>query len=161
MALHANYMGTGGSGTLDKLEEALKFAQEMAASDVVYFRDNPIAAGALTNMADRNRNQLAHEVLSRGRTVMTFASVTEELGDAGLSFAASARLQDHFDWINLSPDGQKLLVGIRHPVFRQSAIDYLVNQQARFDIFVKGLWPLTSVVRAEALHRARLRLVPL
>lgn len=152
LMLHADHAQGSATGTLDKLEQALRFAQEIAGADSLYFREHPYAVRALAGLQERNRHQLAHEVLSRGRTSLTFASVNEEVGAASLSFVASARLMDHFDWINLSPEGQKLLAGIKHPVFRQSAFDYLVNQQARFDIFVKGLRPLRAIERAEALH---------
>lgn len=152
LMLHADHAQGSATGTLDKLEQALRFAQEMVASDSLYFREHPLAAKSLAGLYDRNRNQLAHEALSRGRRASTFASVSEELSAASLSFVASARLTDHFDWLNLSPEGQKLLAGIKQPVFRQSAFDYLVNQQARLDIFVKGLRPLKPIERAEALH---------
>ena len=152
LALHADHAQGAATGTLDKLERALGFAQEMAGADSLYFREHPYAGRALASLKERNRNQLAHEALSRGRKSLTFASVSQELAAASLSFVASARLLDHFDGINLTAAGQKLLAGIAHPVFRQMAFDYLVNQQARFDIFVRGLRPLPAIERSEALH---------
>jgi hypothetical protein len=152
LALHAEFAGTGASDTLDRLDHALRFAEEVAESDALYFRDNPTARPALSLLAGRDRKRLAHEALSRGRTVMTSAGVAEELAEAGLRFAASARLVDHFDALNLSPGDQQLLAKVRHPVFRQTVLDYLVDRQVRADIFVKGVRRLSALERSEALH---------
>jgi hypothetical protein len=83
---------------------------------------------------------------------MAFSEVARLLNEAKLSFAASAHLLDHLDGINLTADGAKLLAGIQHPVLKQSVRDYLVNQQFRRDIFVKGLRRLTPLERSEALQ---------
>lgn len=155
LALHARYGDATGAGTLNKLEHALAFAQEMATSDALYFARNPGAVRQVHGLVGRGRNVLAHEVLSRGRTLMTFSGVTRELADAGLSFVASARLVDQFDEVNLSERGRKLLAGIDSPILRQSVRDYLVNQQTRCDIFVSGLRRLTATERTEALQDTR------
>jgi len=151
MTLHSDLAGSDAAGTAGKVEGALKFAKSIAESGALYFKSNPAVAERLKRISDQNRNYLAHEYFNRDWDLMAFSEVARILGGAKLSFATSAHLLDHLDGINLSPDGAKLLAGIQHPVLRQSVRDYLVNQQFRRDIFVKGLRRLTAIERSEAL----------
>jgi hypothetical protein len=54
--------------------------------------------------------------------------------------------------VNLHVEGQKLLAEIKHPILRQSVRDYMVNEQFRRDIFVKGPRRLTAPERLEKLR---------
>jgi Predicted methyltransferase regulatory domain len=74
--------------------------------------------------------------------------VANQLSQAKLSFAASANLMDHNDGINLTGDQQNLVNEIKHPVLRESVRDYMVNQQFRKDIWVKGARPLAAFNQA-------------
>ena len=64
------------------------------------------------------------------------------LSEARLSFAASANFLEHHDGINFTADQQKLLNDIKHPILKESVRDYMVNQQFRKDIWVKGARPM-------------------
>jgi hypothetical protein len=88
---------------------------------------------------------LAHEYFNADWLPMPFSDVASQLSDAKLSFAASANLIDHNDGVNLTGDQQKLLDGIKHPVLKESVRDYMVNQQFRKDIWVKGARPLPGL----------------
>lgn len=151
MTLHSDLAGSEAAGTVGKVDGALKFAKSIADSGALYFKLNPAVTERLKRITEQNRNYLAHEYFNRDWDLMAFSEVARILGEAKLSFAASAHLLDHIDGINLSPDGAKLLAGIQHPVLRQSVRDYLVNQQFRRDIFVKGLRRVTPLERSETL----------
>jgi len=51
--------------------------------------------------------------------------------------------------MNLSAQGAKLLAEIEHPVLKESVRDYLVNQQFRRDVFVKGAQRLAPVAQQQ------------
>ena len=53
--------------------------------------------------------------------------------------------------INLSPQQQALLAESKHPVLTESLRDYLVNQQFRRDLWVKGPRPLSPQRQVEAM----------
>jgi hypothetical protein len=153
MTLHAELAGTDASGTAGKIDGALAFAQQVADSGALYFRANPAVTERLKRIKEQNRNYLAHEYFNRDWDLMTFSDVAGYLDEAKLGFVASAHLIDHVDGVNLSADGQKLLGGIQHPILRQSVRDYLVNQQFRRDVFVKGPRRLTFLEQREALQK--------
>jgi hypothetical protein len=50
--------------------------------------------------------------------------------------------------MNLTADQQKLLNDIKHPILKESVRDYMVNQQFRKDIWVKGARPMQPHVQA-------------
>lgn len=152
MTLHSDLAGSDATGTVGKIEGALKFAQDVSASGALYFRANPAVAERLKRITEQNRNYLAHEYFNRDWDLMAFSEVARRLDEAKLGFVASAHLLDHVDAVNLSGDGQKLLAGISHPILRQSVRDYLVNQQFRRDIFVRGARRLTPLEQGEALR---------
>ncbi|MFO1162424.1 MAG: methyltransferase regulatory domain-containing protein [Reyranellaceae bacterium] len=152
MTLHSDLAGSDAAGTAGKVEGALKFAKDIADSGALYFKQNALVAERLKRITEQNRNYLAHEYFNRDWDLMAFSEVARILGEAKLTFVASAHLLDHIDGVNLTPDGAKLLNGIQHPVLRQSVRDYLVNQQFRRDIFVKGLRRLAPLERLEALQ---------
>ena len=69
---------------------------------------------------------------------MPFSQVTEWRSQAKLSFCASADLLTHVDQIHLTGEWRELLGGIKHATLRESVRDYLLAQQFRRDIFIKG-----------------------
>ncbi len=84
--------------------------------------------------------------------LLYFSDVEREMSEAKLSFATSAHLLDAIDQINLSEPQRKMLGEIDDPLLRESTRDYMVNQQFRRDIFVKGRVGL-SADRMEAQIR--------
>lgn len=151
MALHAELAGATG-GIVSKVDNAIAFAQSVVAAGAFHFRINTAGAERLKAIAGQDRAYLAHEYFNRDWAVMPFSDVARWLDDAKLTYVASARLSEHVDAVNLTGEWQKLLADIQHPILRQTVRDYLVNQQFRRDIFMKGPRSLSPLERAEALR---------
>lgn len=132
-----------------RVAEALAFADTLKAAGAGYFNQNPAIAGRLDKMKGMQREYLAHEYFNAHWTPFYFADVAAELSEAKLSFVGSAHLLDQIDAINLTGEQQTLLAGIDDPVRRQGLRDFIVNQQFRRDVFVKGAAP-SSVLDARA-----------
>jgi hypothetical protein len=92
---------------------------------------------------------------------MPFSDIAGMLDTAKLSFAASANLLEHVDNINLTAEGRKLLGEITHPTLHQSVRDYLVNQQFRKDVWVKGARSLPAIEQRRLLGAQRFVLTTL
>jgi len=159
MNLHADLAGSDAVGTGGKIDGALRFVQQVIDSGAIYFRAYPAVAERLKGIANQNRNYLAHEYFNRDWDVMTFSEVAAALDEAKVTFVASAHLLDHIDAVNITPDGQKLLASLSHPVLQQSVRDYLVSAQFRRDIFIKGPRRLTPLERNEALRAQSFALI--
>jgi len=149
MTLHTEFVSGKASGLETRIDAALGFAQSLADGNAAYFRANPAVLKRLKTITAQPRAYVAHEYFNADWHPMAFSDMAEHLSEAKLSFAASAHLLDHVDAINLTPDQQKLLHGQSHPVLRESVRDYLVNQQFRRDLWVRGPRPMAPLVQAE------------
>jgi hypothetical protein len=124
-----------------------------------YFSENPKVGPRLDRIKGMSRAYLAHEYLNRHWTPFYFTDVAQELAAAKLSFAASAHIGDHLDNVALPPAALALVNGLADPVRRQQTRDYVVNQQFRRDIFVKGAVPINPVQRGADLGATRVALM--
>lgn len=142
-----------------RLEKSLALADKLIAAKAGYFTDNPGVPQRLSRMKKMPRNYLVHEYLNRYWTPFYFTDVVRELGAAKLSFACSAHIGDQMDHVGLKPEAQALLNEIGDPVRRQQVRDYMVNQQFRRDVFVKGAVQLSPVQRQATLNATRFALL--
>lgn len=138
MTLHAGLASPETLGLAPKIDAAVAFAQSLADANAAYFRANPGAAERLKTVKGQPHSYVAHEYFNADWHPMPFSDMAGQLSEAKLSYATSIHLPDHFDVINLTADQQKILQGISHTVLRESVRDYLVNQQFRRDLWVKG-----------------------
>lgn len=126
-------------GSIDKkVDAAIAFSETIAKLDSGYFKAYPEMAKRIEALKGMNRQYLAHEYLNGDWLPMPFSQAAGLLSDAKLEFATSANLLDQIDTINLTAEAQTILQELTDPVMRQTVRDYLVNQQFRKDIFIKG-----------------------
>ena len=142
MSLHADLASGEAQGVVSKIDGALAFAKTVVDSKAAYFKANPAVVDRLKKITEQNKHYVAHEYFNADWLPMPFSDVASLLSEAKLSFAASSNFFDHSDGINLTADQQILLGGIKHPILKESVRDYMVNQQFRRDIWVKGVRPL-------------------
>lgn len=136
-----------------RIEASLDFLEDVAAADSLFFAENRPAASHTAGLRKVSRPYLGHEYLGEHWHVPYFSDVAEALAEAGLEFATSARLLDRRDTLRIPPAGLVLLHRQRSPIMRESVRDYLVNQQFRPDVFVKGgsrLAPADQAARLDA-----------
>ncbi len=153
---HAEVMGSDGAGIVGRIDGALAFADKLLAANPNFAKANPQVAQRVEKIKEQNRHYVAHEYFNRDWQPMSFAKMSEWMGNAKLDWACSASFTDGVDSINLTPDQQELLKGIDDPMFKQTVRDFCVNQQFRKDYWVKGARKMTALDQAEALRQQRL-----
>jgi len=159
LAEHARVLGRIGNSSVQRMDDALAFAQQLLATNPLYARANPQVARRIEKMAEQDRSYLAHEYLNRDWQPMSFAQMAQWLGSAKLQWACSADPLDGLNYIHLTQEQQQLLAEIPDAVFRQTVRDFCTNHQFRKDYWVKGARPLTPLEQAEALRAQRVVLV--
>jgi hypothetical protein len=159
LTAHSEAMGARGQGRVQRIEEALAFADKLMAANPLYARANPQVAERIEKLKEQNRNYLAHEYFNRDWEPMSFERMSRWLEPAKLGFACSANFLDQVDAINLTPEQQALLREIPDPGFRQTVRDFCVNQQFRKDYWVRGARRLSPGEQVEALRDLRMVLV--
>ena len=148
--LFADYASNHGGPALSQIEQALAFSDSLDKLDAKYFRANLGISERLDKLKGLQKAYLVHEYLNKDWTPFYHGDVAGELGEAKLTFAATATILEQIDAINLTAEQQQLLAGIPEISYRETLRDYIVNQQFRRDIFAKGISTLrqTEVLSA-------------
>ena len=159
MTEHAERIGSEGHGIVSRINGALEFTEKLLETNPLYSRANPQVADRIKKLKDQNRHYLAHEYFNRDWHPMHFATMAEWLEGAKLQYACSAHYLDHIEAVNLTAEQQAFLKEISDPMFRETARDFMVNQQFRRDYWVKGARRMTPLEQMEALRQQKLLLV--
>lgn len=147
MYLHAK---SRGGPTAPRLEGALQFVEQIQNSNAAFFRGTPGMRERFERVKGQNRNYLAHEYLNDDWNLLYHSDVARELSAAKLSYLGSAAVLEQVDAINLTAEQQQLMAGIEDPVLRETVRDFMINQQFRRDVFVKGTVPHTNRTAQES-----------
>lgn len=123
---------------LSRVDESIGFAEKMIEVGARYFVANPGVADRLKLIKSQNRTYVTHEYFNQIWEPMTFAELSDRLAVAKLGFGASANLLDNRDPISVPQSALELVRGISDPTLAQMVRDFVLNQQFRRDIFVKG-----------------------
>lgn len=151
MKLHTDLAGSPDKGIGERINNAIAFAEAADTAGALFFRQSPGVRERLKSLKGKPANYLAHEYFNRDWHPMYVADVAKELETAKLSFCGSANMLDHVDAINLTEAAREYLAGITHPMLRETARDFLVNQVFRRDVFVRGPRRLTVTERNQLL----------
>lgn len=142
--LMADHAAKTSGPTAERVEEALAHVQRLVDVDSRYFQAVSGLTDAFKQIKQQSRNYLAHEYFNRDLTPLYHADVAEELSEAKLSFVGSAALLDNLDIVNFTNDQQTFLQSVQDRTERETLRDFLLNQQFRRDVFIKGPVPLTA-----------------
>lgn len=137
-AQHAKHMSPPALDSVAKVEAALAHVSALFASQPGYTVMNPMIAERFEKLKDMDRRYLAHEYFNRNWRPMYFTEIAEALSAAKLTFACSANYADLLDEIWMTPEQQALLDQAPNEALTQLTRDYIVNQQFRRDIWIKG-----------------------
>ena len=159
MTEHAEVLGSEGKGIVSRIDGAMDFAERLLGTQPLFSRANPLVGDRLTKMKPQSRHYLAHEYFNRDWEPMHVATMAEWLEPAKVQYACSAHYLDHLDAVNLTTEQQAFLREIPDPMFRETARDFMVNQQFRRDYWVKGVRKLSALEQAERLRELRVVLM--
>jgi len=156
---HAHSMGSANQGVAKRIDGAIEFVERLFALNPRYVLSNPMVQERLKRMKDQSRNYLAHEYFNRDWHPMYFADMAKWLGEAKVSYAASAHLLDLIENLNLTPEQRALMADLNDPTFRQTLSDYCTGIQFRRDLWVKGARRMSPLEQTEAMREMRFLLV--
>ena len=127
-----------------QLALALDLVNKLRQGGAAYFAANPAAAQHVDYMLTLDRAYLAHEYLHENWFIFEFSEMVRLLGEAKLSFVASATLPENLDQYAVPAPLHPLMQQTDDPVMRETLRDYAGNKRFRRDIFARGLAALTS-----------------
>lgn len=141
LAAHAD---TTSGPILSRVDAALEFVDKLKAANAAFFRANTSVAARLDLIRKHDRRYVAHEYFNAEWDPSFFSEVARDLDGAHLTFLGSANLMDDISEVNLTPEQSALLDDIADPILRETVHDYIVNQQFRRDVFIKGRVEMTN-----------------
>ena len=159
MTLHAEVLGSQGTGIVNRIEDAINFAEKMLSRDPKYATAFPAATDRIKALKEHSKHYLAHEYFNRDWHPMHFATMSDWLSEAKLEYAGPADFLSHVDTINFTEEQQSLLGEMTDPMFRESVKDFVLNQMFRRDYWVKGLRRLNSLDQQHLLENQKIVLV--
>lgn len=157
-ALHDRFAAPP-TDAVKRVEAALSFSKALLDAEPVYARHAPGLDKRLEKIMSQDRHYLAHEYLNREWNCMYFTDVVDALAPAKLDYACTAVPMDAVEAVNLSAAAQTFLATVEHPILREQARDYFVNQQFRKDLYLRGAVRLGPVEQRERLLATRFVLV--
>lgn len=138
-----------------RIDAALQFSEALLAANPNYAGTAPGLNAQLQSIKGQNRQYVAHEYFNRDWNCMYFTDVVDAFAAAKLDYAATAVPLDTVDPLNLSAEGMDFLEGIDHPIMREQARDYFVNQNFRRDLYVRGANRLSAAEQRQGLLNTR------
>ena len=131
-----------------QIELALRLVTKLKEGNAAYFGANPLAANHIDAMAKMDRVYMAHEYLDEHWQLFQFSEMVDRMGEAKLSFVASAGLPENLDAYTIPAGLQPLLAEIENSRLREAIRDLCGNKRFRRDYFARGA---ASITKAE--HR--------
>ncbi len=156
---HADVIGAEGRGIINRIGDAVAFADKLLETNPAYLKANPVVADRVKRLKDQNRHYLAHEYFNRDWLPMHFSTMAEWLSSAKVDYACSAHYLDHIPLVNLTTEQQAFLKEIPDAMFFETVRDFMVNQQFRRDYWVKGARRLSSLAQSEAMCDVKVLLI--
>jgi SAM-dependent methyltransferase len=139
----------------EKVRNALDFTQSLIDQKAQYFNANPFVTARLNSLRNKRDAYLAHEFFAAAWEPTSFADVSDQFGEAGLTFAGTTALIENIDAFSLTEAGRRVVAKIDDPVLRECVRETFMNTQFRKDIFIKQASPMTPQEQDQALWDRR------
>lgn len=138
ITLHANHYQAPSEGSIEKMGRALDFVEKIFATKPAYVEHNPAIAPRFDQIKSMSKSYLVHEYLNKDWCPMYISDISALLSEAKLTFATTANYHDLLEEVWLTPEQRQIVDDAPTPVLAQQIRDYMVNQQFRRDIWIKG-----------------------
>lgn len=138
MVEHANRMSASASLMANRIDASIQFIDKLLELNPAYAQLNQNAIERFKKIKNQDRRYLAHEYFNSDWYPTSFLDISSDLSSAKLTYACSAHLLSNIQQINLTPAQQQFLAEISDVGIRETANDFLWNQQFRRDCWIKG-----------------------
>ncbi len=126
-------------GTLDvRVKAALQHARALEDSQALFFRANPSLSFRLKHLESQSTTYMAHEYFNEAWKPFQFDEVADSALTVGLTFAASATLEDNVKDLTVRAEARPLYDAAKSMREREVLKDFLLNKQFRRDLYVRA-----------------------
>lgn len=138
--LFSSYAQSLGVGSLEsQIHDANHIVEQMLERKARAFYEKSPILEKIRELKKSDSKYIAHEFFNIETFPFLFSEVARQLASSGLSFAASARLVDQIDALNISREAREFIGSIDDVNFSHDIKDFFMNRSFRRDIFAKGV----------------------
>lgn len=159
--IHARQFQAPAVNSLDKVDAALDYVGKLFDTQPGYVQNRPDLIERFKQLGTMNKNYLAHEYFNRDWKPMYFHQIADLLSETKLSFATTAAYNELLDEVWLTPEQRAFMDEAPNHILAQQLRDFMVNQQFRRDIWIKGGEQLTPEQSLELIREQRVVLATL
>src|SRR6185369_5268903 len=110
---------------------ALELVNKLRQGGAAYYNANPVATQHVDQMMNQDRNYLTHEYLHENWHLFHFSDLAARMGEAKLTFVASATLTENLDGYAVPASLDPLIQQTDDPILRETLRDYACNKRFR------------------------------
>lgn len=121
-----------------KVRQAIQFGEKLKDAKAVAFATNARMSKMMEGLEKKPVNYLAQEYLNQAWYPLYVTQAMAEMGEAKLTFAASATFAENNFRYTLTQDQLQLVNELPTMELRELARDYCTNAQFRRDIYTRG-----------------------
>lgn len=144
-----------------QIAAALEVVRQLADAEARQLGSTPLAREMLGLLPDMPVAYLAHEYMNTDWRPCFHGDVAGALAAAKLDYAGSARLQENFVDLMLTPAQRMVYDRSDDPLMRELVMDTCINRTLRHDIYVRGTARLSPEARDAILGEVPLVLATL
>jgi SAM-dependent methyltransferase len=138
--------GDSARATALRVQKAIEFLGSFAAANPHFLATHTTAKNTVEAFKQPTViNYIAHEYFNADLTPFYHADVVSELGDAKVTYVGSAAILENLEGASLMPEHAAFLQKVPTRLEKETLRDFLVNQQFRRDIFVRGPLPISFI----------------
>ncbi|SMP83423.1 Predicted methyltransferase regulatory domain-containing protein [Desulfonatronum zhilinae] len=148
-----------GLSPMAAIDKGFDFMTRLGQSQAALFSALPQLSKRIEETIKKDKSYLIQEYLHENWHPLWFSQVCSEMGQAKLSFAASATLPENYLPAMLPEPMRNLVTEHDDPIFAQEVIDCQINQAFRRDIFQRGAYRPWPANQNQSLLQAKFMLM--
>lgn len=152
LSVYAKNLAIPNTSITERVDKALDFAKNILSNSQFHCSQNPQVIAKLESLRKQDHTYLEHEYCNEHWSPVYFTEMAQWLKPAKLSFACSATAIENLDKINFNQTHNEILNSVNDPIIKELIKDFIINQQFRRDIWIKGPVYLNNAEKHEFLR---------
>jgi SAM-dependent methyltransferase len=137
----------------EAVKAAIAELDKLVALKPKYSDGDPRITDIMAQLAKSDPHYIAHEYFNRDWKPMSFGEAGRLLGEAKLTYACSANLQDHAESNYLQLNHKEAIDAAPTQAQRENLRDILINRRFRCDYWARGTRKMPMLPHSEAVQR--------
>lgn len=153
-----NSLSSSQNTATQNIQKAVEYTSKIIEQSQSLTQEAPVVAGYIKyilNSSQTRPRYILHEYLNQQWSPMYFADMEERMSKAKLSYACSSRYLHDCDFAMFNDEEKQFLDEVSDPSLKQTVKDFILNNNFRRDLWVKGKRTLNKLQLEQAWFKQR------